>query len=244
MNPKARTKTILYSRVSSVKQADSGLSMEAQETKCRQYAALYDLEIVEVITDPGESAKSLDRPGLKRAIAMLESGAAEALLVAKLDRLTRSVVDLGTLLALFDGDERALLSVQDQIDTRSATGRLVLNVLASVSQWEREAIGERTATALNVKRTRGERLGQVPLGFKSAAIGPVQVTRGGVERRTAMLIPDEGEMATIAAARELRATGLSLRAVAAELLVRGHKPRKGPKFLAETIARMCRVAAS
>jgi len=63
----------------------------------KAYAELYDLELAEVIVDAGESAKSLDRPGLKRALGMLKAGEAEALLVVKLDRLTRSVVDLGTL---------------------------------------------------------------------------------------------------------------------------------------------------
>jgi DNA invertase Pin-like site-specific DNA recombinase len=61
------------------------------------YAELYELELLAVIVDAGESAKSLDRPGLKRALGMLKAGDAEALLVVKLNRLMRSVVDLGTL---------------------------------------------------------------------------------------------------------------------------------------------------
>jgi len=140
------TKTIAYLRVSTDKQADRGVSLDAQRAKVKAYAELYDLELLEVIVDAGESAKSLDRPGLKRALGMLKAGQAEALLVVKLDRLTRSVVDLGTLVErYFAPGKAALLSVGEQIDTRSAAGRLVLNVLASVSQWEREAIGERTA---------------------------------------------------------------------------------------------------
>jgi hypothetical protein len=142
------TRTIAYLRVSTDKQADRGVSLDAQRAKATAYAELYDLELVEVIVDAGESAKSLDRPGLKRALGMLKAGEAEALLVVKLDRLTRSVVDLGTLLErYFAPGKAALLSVGEQIDTRSAAGRLVLNVLASVSQWEREAIGERVTSS-------------------------------------------------------------------------------------------------
>jgi site-specific DNA recombinase len=123
-------------------------------------AQLYDLELLETIVDAGESAKSLDRLGLQRALAMLKEGQAEALLVVKLDRLTRSVVDLGTLVErYFAPGKAALLSVGEQIDTRSAAGRLVLNVLASVSQWEREAFGERTATAMQHKASQGEYTG-------------------------------------------------------------------------------------
>src|SRR5216684_2636542 len=92
---------------------------------------------------PARARSRLDRPGLQRALAMLKAGEGEALLGVKLDRLTRSVVDLGTLVErYFVPGKAALLSVGEQIDTRSAAGRLVLNVLASVSQWEREAIGE------------------------------------------------------------------------------------------------------
>ena len=142
------TKAVAYVRVSTEKQADAGQSLDAQRAKVTAYAGLYDLELVEVIVDAGASAKTLDRPGLTRALAMLKSGEADALVVVKLDRLTRSVRDLGELVdRYFANGKAALLSVSEQIDTRSAGGRLVLNVLASVSQWEREAIGERTADA-------------------------------------------------------------------------------------------------
>ena len=131
------TKTVAYVRVSTDKQADAGQSLEAQRAKVESYAGLYDLELVEVIVDAGVSAKNLSRPGLDRALAMLKSGKAEALLVVKLDRLTRSVRDLGELVEhYFASGKAALLSVSEQIDTRSAGGRLVLNVLASVSQWD------------------------------------------------------------------------------------------------------------
>ena len=89
------TKAIGYIRVSTDRQADHGVSLEAQKAKLTAYAALYDLELVEVIVDPGASAKTLKRPGLQRALQLLRQGQATALLVAKLDRLTRSVKDLG-----------------------------------------------------------------------------------------------------------------------------------------------------
>ncbi len=99
MSPRPQTRTIIYARVSTEAQADSGLSLEAQRAKAEAYASIYDLTIVDVIVDAGESAKSLVRPGLQRALAMLRSREATALLVVKLDRLTRSVVDLGCLIS-------------------------------------------------------------------------------------------------------------------------------------------------
>jgi len=219
------TKTIAYLRVSTDKQADRGVSLEAQRAKVAAYAELYDLEIVDVVVDAGVSAKTLDRPGLGRALAMLKSGKADALLVVKLDRLTRSVRDLGALVeTYFASGKAALLSVGEQIDTRSAAGRLVLNVLASVSQWEREAIGERTSAAMQHMAAEGSYTGgEAPYGFA--------VVAGKLE-------PVEAEQAVLAEARKLRAAGLSLRAVAAELDRAGLRARTGRVFAATQIARM------
>jgi site-specific DNA recombinase len=221
------TRTIAYLRVSTEKQADKGVSLDAQRAKVRAYAELYDLELTEVIVDAGESAKSLERPGLQRALAMLKAGEAEALLVVKLDRLTRSVVDLGTLVDhYFAPGKAALLSVGEQIDTRSAAGRLVQNVLASVSQWEREAIGERTATAMQHMASQGEYTGgQAPYGRRIAADG---------ER----LEDDPSETDARALARQLRSQGLSLRRVAAELDRLGIRSRTGRGFAPVQVKRM------
>jgi site-specific DNA recombinase len=120
----------------------------------------------------------------------------------------------------------ALLSVGEQIDTRSAAGRLVLNVLASVSQWEREAIGERTATAMQYKAKQGEYTGgQAPYGRRVAPDG-------------SQLEPHPDEVAARAVARQLRAHGLSLRAVAAELHQRGIRSRTGRGFAPVQVKRM------
>src|SRR5215472_11276059 len=169
--PMPKTRAVAYLRVSTDKQADKGVSLEAQRAKVDAYAQLYELELVDVVVDAGLSAKTLDRPGLRQALEMLKARQAEALLVVKLDRLTRSVVHLGHLVEEYFADGKsALLSVGEQIDTQSAAGRLVLNVLASVSQWEREAIGERTAAAMQHKASLGEYTGgDLPYGYR---LGP------------------------------------------------------------------------
>mgnify|MGYP003373045846 FL=1 len=223
------TRTIAYIRVSTDKQADAGVSLEAQQAKAQAYSALYDLQLVAVIVDAGESAKTLDRPGLTRALAMLAKGEADALLVAKLDRLTRSVVDLGSLIdRYFAPGKAALLSVSENIDTRSAAGRLVLNILASVSQWEREAIGERTRDAMRHMKAQGEYTGgNAPYGFTL---------------KDGALVPDDFEQKVITQARELRASGLALAKVAAALDQRGIQARSGQPFGAKQISRMMLAA--
>jgi DNA invertase Pin-like site-specific DNA recombinase len=130
----ATTKAVGYIRVSTDKQAEHGVSLDAQQAKLEAYGAFYALELVDVMVDAGASAKTLDRPGLQRALGMLRTGQANALLVAKLGRLTRSVKDLGEWVEdYFSSDAITLLSVADSIDTRTAAGRLVLNVLGSVA---------------------------------------------------------------------------------------------------------------
>lgn len=232
--PSTRTRAIAYLRVSTDKQADEGVSLEAQRAKLEAYASLYDLDLVAVEVDAGVSAKSLDRPALGRALAMLRAGRADALLVVKLDRLTRSVRDLGELLDGYFGPEKkaALLSVADQIDTRTAAGRMVLNILTSVAQWEREAIGERTAAAMQHKAAQGEYCGgQVPYGF---AVG-----LDGVH-----LVEHDGEQLVIAAIRELRAAGLSLRAIVAQLDKRGLVSRTGKALGLTQVAKIAAEVAA
>ena len=87
--------------------------------------------------------------------------------VAKLDRLTRSVKDLCGLLELFEKRKVALISVAESLDTGSAAGRLVITIMGAVSQWEREAIGERTRDALRHKRGQGRRVGNIAFGCRS-----------------------------------------------------------------------------
>ena len=223
-------RAVAYIRVSTDKQATDGVGLDVQAAKVRMYAELYGIELVEVIVDEGASAKSLDRDGLSRALALLDSGEADGLIVYKLDRLTRSVRDLGELIDRYFGPKgsAALVSVEEQVDTSTATGRMILNVLMSVSQWERETIGERTSAAMQHKAAKGEYIGgQPPYGYRVAADGV------HVEEHA-------GEQKVIAAIREYRAAGLSIAKVGAKLLAHGFAPRKGAKFSTGTIHRIAK----
>lgn len=164
-------KAIGYARVSTDRQAEQGVSLEAQEAKIRAMATVQGADLLEVIVDGGESAKNLNRPGLRRLMAMVEDGKVDAVIVAKLDRLTRSVKDPCGLLELFEKRKVALVSGAESLDTGSAAGRLVITIMGAVSQWEREAIGERTRDALRHKRTSGERVGNIRFGFRLSPDG-------------------------------------------------------------------------
>jgi site-specific DNA recombinase len=216
------TRAIAYIRVSTDKQADKGHSLQAQQEKVNAYASLYDLDIIDYVIETG-SAKNLNRDGLQGALAQIKAGQADALIVVKLDRLTRSVADLGYLVESYFS-KAGLLSVSEQIDTRSASGRLVLNVLASVSQWEREAIGERTTAVKQSMKANGLYCGGlVPYG---------QMLING------QLVTNPQEQAIITRAKALKSEGHSLRAIATMFSQEGLKTRKDTNFSHVLVSRM------
>ena len=217
-----------YVRVSTDRQAEQGVSLEAQEAKIRAMATVQSSELLDVIVDGGESAKSLNRPGLHRLLDLINAGKVQAVIVAKLDRLTRSVKDLCGLLELFEKRKVALISVAESLDTGSAAGRLVITIMGAVSQWEREAIGERTRDALRHKRAKGERVGNIPFGSRLAPDGE-------------HLEPDPAEQAALAEIRRLRSEGTTLRGIAAALNHRKFQTRRGTAWRLESVARVLKI---
>jgi DNA invertase Pin-like site-specific DNA recombinase len=222
-------KVVGYVRVSTQDQADGGVSLAAQRQKLKQYAELFELDLVAIVEDAGASAKTLKREGLQEALAYLDGGEAVGLLVAKLDRLTRSVKDLGVLLDSHFRSEFSLLSVADKIDTSTAAGRLVLNVLASVSEWEREAIGERTSAALQHKIAQGEHVGSPALGFDMV---------GG------KLIKNENESLVVARIQQLREDQLTYQQIADTLTDEGHQTKRGGKWYPATVRNYVKQAGA
>lgn len=227
-------KAIGYVRVSTEKQAYRrkrcgsvaelpGLSLEVQQEKIRAMAVVQGATLSEIIVDPGESAKTLVRPGMVRLLALVEDGATHLVIVAKLDRLTRSVKDLADLLEHFRRADVRLVSVAESLDTGSAAGRLVLNIMTAVSQWEREAIGERTRDVLQHKKANGERVGTVPYGYS--------LTSDGVH-----LLPNDDEQKTLRIMLAIRAQGVTTRGVAKTLNTYGYRTRKGTPWRHQYVA--------
>lgn len=216
-------RAVLYARCSSSEQALEGVTLEAQEARMRAYADLYGIEIVGVIVDAGQSAKSLNRSGLQVALTMLESGQAEAIVINKLDRLTRSVSDWAILIDTYFSKRFALLSVADQIDTRTASGRMVLNLLVCVSQWEREAIGERTSQALCHLKSTGMHVGGIPWGH--------EILNG-------RLVVKQTHAHAISLVHELRSSGYTLQRICDELDARQIPTARGGRWFPMTVKKI------
>lgn len=217
--------TVGYVRVSTEDQADSGASLGAQESRIRAYAEALGLPIHDVVIDAGESAKTLQRPGMARVLDGVRQGKVGRVIALKLDRLTRSTKDLADLLDLFAKNDAALVSVSEHLDTTTASGRMVVSMLGVVAQWEREAIGERTATALGHKRRTGQAYSPTPFGYR---------------RDGANLVPVESEQAAFTEAVRMDRDGSSFREIGRMLTDRGAEPKRGIAWHASSVRAMLR----
>ena len=184
-----------YIRVSTEDQAREGISLDNQEAKIRAYASINDLELVEVICDEGASGKNLEREGIFRLLELVGAGEVLAVIVYKLDRLSRSTLDTLSLIENLESKGIAFHSISEKVDTRSATGKFFLTIISAIAQMERDLIAERTKDALNHKRRKGEWTGRVPFGFR-------------IENNR--LVEDPDQIKIIQKAKRLRRSGKSL----------------------------------
>ena len=165
MIAKRDLKAVGYVRVSTDEQAKEGVSLDMQEARIRAFCEAKDWQLLRLYRDEGVSGKNLDRPSIQTLIHDLKSNGVDVVVILKLDRLTRSIRDLGNLIEdLFGGV--ALASVAEGFDSSTAAGEMVMNLLGTVAQWERKVIGERTKDALDHKAARGEWRGRIPFGFR------------------------------------------------------------------------------
>lgn len=158
----------IYIRVSTEEQADEGYSIDAQNERLKAYALSQDWVIQETYIEEGVSGKNMDRPELKRLLSDLKSDHSDhkIVLVYKLDRLTRSVSDLHTLLDYFDRHQTKFRSATEVYDTTTAIGRLFITLVAAMAQWERENLAERTKMG-QIEMTRQGKWsgGRRPFGY-------------------------------------------------------------------------------
>jgi DNA invertase Pin-like site-specific DNA recombinase len=151
---------LAYLRVSTDEQVVSGLGLAHQRAVIEAEAARRDWRQVEYCVDDGFSARTLKRPAMAHALQALETGRGSVLVVAKLDRLSRSLLDFATLMDQAARQGWELLVLDLAIDTTTPSGQLMANVMASFAEYERRLISQRTRDALAQKRAQGIRLGR------------------------------------------------------------------------------------
>lgn len=219
---------VAYLRVSTDEQR---LGPEAQRAAIETWAKREGVAVVAWHTDAGVSGGSdlSDRPALVAALGELRAARAGVLVIAKRDRLARDVAVAATI-------ERAAKTCGAKVQTAdgtangdSAADAFMRTMLDGAAAYERALIRGRTKAALAAKRARGERAGEVPYGYSATPEG--------------RLVPNAAEQSIIAIVRELRAAGMSLRAVVSELARRGIVARTGRALQLTQIARIAKAAA-
>jgi site-specific DNA recombinase len=176
-----------YIRVSGIKQAAEGLGLETQERRVRAWCEAQGFVLNEVVRDEAMSGATRDRPGFLSLKRRIEAGGIERLIVYKLDRLSRSLIDLKNFIeSTLVPAATALISVTEQVDTSSSTGKLFFNILGSFAEFERDLITE---------RLRGARESKVLMGIKGA--GRVYGYAWTGNGKTRSLAPISEEVATI-----------------------------------------------
>jgi DNA invertase Pin-like site-specific DNA recombinase len=213
MTPKRRdiTTAVGYIRVSTQGQGASGLGMEAQRSAIEATCAARGWELLRIEEDVASAKTTNGRPGLDAALERVESGEAEALVVARLDRLARSVIDGAAIIDRANKGDWALVVVDLGLDTSTAQGRFGATVLLAAAELERNLISERTRAARAAALAAGRPVGGRPKGKYE--------------------IPDDVRARIV---RE-RDEGRSYRNIAAGLDADGVKPARAARWSAEAV---------
>jgi len=169
--PVRRLRCAIYTRKSSEEGLDMEFnSLDAQREACEAYIASQKAEgwvaVRDRYDDGGFSGGSLERPSLKQLLADVDHGLIDVIVVYKIDRLSRSLMDFAKLVEVFDRNDVTFVSVTQAFNTTTSMGRLTLNILLSFAQFEREVIGERIRDKFAASRKRGMWMGGfVPMGY-------------------------------------------------------------------------------
>jgi len=162
----ATKQAIGYIRVSSTQQANEGASLEAQQAKIEQWCSANGYELVNVFSDEGISGKRMDtRQGLQDALATIKKG--NAFVFYSMSRVARSTKDMLSIGEMISKKKADMVSLIENIDTTSASGKMMFQMLAVLAEFERNLVGERTATVLQNKKANSQVYSnKTPYGFK------------------------------------------------------------------------------
>jgi DNA invertase Pin-like site-specific DNA recombinase len=204
---KRASRVIAYTRVSTEEQAVSGLGLADQRSVIAAEAVRRGWDDIEYLSDEGFSAKNLARPAIGTALDQLSKGEASILVVSKLDRLSRSLLDFCTLMESATKQGWQIVVLDLAVDTTTPSGQLMANVMSAFAQYERQLIGARTSAALQQLKAQGRRLG-----------------------RPVLLSPDVRQRIVAE-----RASGMTLAAIAGRLTYDGVPTARGGQWYASTV---------
>ena len=221
-----RKRACIYVRVSTEAQEADGYSLEEQERLCKASLESKEWEYVRTYCDGGYSGKTMERPALQEMLADVRAGKVEAVMIYKLDRLSRSQKDTLTIIEdVLLPNKVDIVSLKETLDTTTPWGRAMIGILASFNQLDRETIVMRTTMGRRAKaKSGGYTGGKTPYGYR-------------VENKE--LVVDEREAPMVRRIFALRKEGHSLRAIADILESEGYIGREGRPIMYSTVAGIC-----
>jgi site-specific DNA recombinase len=162
----AKPLAAIYIRVSTQDQAQHGFSLDAQEDNLKNYASALGYEIFKIYRDEGKSAKDLKRPEMINLLRDAEARKFQAIFIYKLDRFSRSLKDLILTIDKLKEWNIDFVSLQDKIETASASGKLMFHIISAFAEFERNIIGDRTKFGMERKAKEGGFITKAPRGYK------------------------------------------------------------------------------
>lgn len=225
-----KEKAVCYARVSTLEQANLGVSLDAQEQKLEAYCLIANLEIVKIIREEGVSgAKEFStRPGGFELLELIRKKQVQNIVALKLDRLFRDAADALNQTKVWDKSAIALHLIDMggiNINTASPTGRLFLTMSVAFAEMERNLIAERTSTAMQYKKSQLEVYSPTPFGYKEQ----------GTKEEGKTLIENKEEQKVLLMIKVWRKEGWSLRKIASELTDRKIATKQGGNWYASTV---------
>ena len=216
-------KAIGYCRTSTDKQSNS---LDAQTRRIKAHVEYVGMDLTELIQDFDEFSGDLKRPGMQKILDLVNAKKVDAVIVCKLDRLTRSTRDAISLIELFGKKGVALISLDESLDTESPMGRFFIRMLSNLSELEREMIGSRTRDGLKNIKADGFAIGTAPYGYSI-----VPRTADEKERREhTKLVVNKSEQMVISLINVMRKDRLKWADIAARLNKMGYRRRTGNEW--------------
>lgn len=216
-----KIRAVAYARVSTLEQANEGISLGAQQKRLEAHCIAKGWDLVKVVVDAGASAKNLNRDGAREILELVRRRACDVIVVVKLDRMFRNASDALNTTNEFRRFGVDFASLTEDFDTSTAAGKMFFSLIASFAEFERNLIGDRTREALASKKADGYRVGEVPLGFEADDDG--------------LLVPVEEEQRVVDRILGLREQGYGYLRIAKQLNRERVPAKKGGKWYPKTV---------
>lgn len=226
-----RKRVAIYCRVSTTEQAEEGYSIDEQNIKIREYCEKEGHEIYNIYEDRGISGKNItNRPGIKQLLNDATNNKFDLVVVWKLNRISRKLLDILNIVELLNKHNIAFRSLTENFETETPSGKLQLNIMGAIGEFERETIAENVKMGLLARAREGRWNGGIVLGYDL-----VELPNEGKKRKNTRLEINEREANTVRRIFELYSQGHGYKAVVNRINKEGHKTKRNGEFAVSTV---------